>query len=354
MTDLANIDYEGIGQKSLELVQSGRAIFSEDGSVAEELKPYLTAGTKRLNLPGANPLEQTITLHFCAGMTIPMIYRLVNTMYPMVTPLAEIERVTTGITASVEGWLTRQLAPLYVVLWVDIMHFGPSSGRNRHSINNIWGIRSDGSRELLGVYIGDKDKTSFWVDVFKSLQRRGVKDIIFAIPVHARRAGPAVRIVFPATEVQDCLVTRFRTIIHSLPSKDRREMSNNLTAVFQSKTMKIAEKRLQLFENKWTEIYPDATTALRSNWSHLSPYCRYPDNIRRLLYTSNPTEVHHEEMQKVIAGAKSGKDGKSVSRLIYWIAQTGKEAENPPFNWDLVFRELIEAFGSRILSAATG
>ncbi len=103
---------------------------------------------------------------------------------------------------------SRPLDPLWCIVWLDAMHYKVrEEGRTvSKAVYNILGVNRHGHKELLGVYVSEREGANFWLSVLTDLQHRGVKDMLISCIDNLKGFAEAINSIFPATEVQSCIV----------------------------------------------------------------------------------------------------------------------------------------------------
>src|SRR5690606_7675232 len=152
-------------------------------------------------------------------------------------------------------------------------------------------------KHLLGMYVSENEGANFWLSVLTDLQNRGVEDILIACIDNLKGFSEAIQSVFPDTEVQTCVVHQIRNSLKYVASKDQKEFMNDLTPVYPSDTLALAQLRMDELHDKWGEKYPVVIDSWRRNWDRLTTYFRYDNSIRKLIYTTNTIEGFHRQVR---------------------------------------------------------
>ncbi|HFL3157184.1 TPA: transposase [Clostridioides difficile] len=109
----------------------------------------------------------------------------------------------------------------------------------------------------------------------------------------------AIKVVFPSTEIQRCVVHQIRNTLNYVSYKNRKEFTKDLKKVYAAITEEVALSELSLLEEKWGNQYAIALRSWRSNWNELATYFKYPQEIRTLIYTTNSMESYNRLLRKV-------------------------------------------------------
>lgn len=175
----------------------------------------------------------------------------------------------------------------------------------------------------------------------------------------------AINAIFPKTEVQLCIIHRPseattpqakpRTIRNSLKyvaSKDSKEFMKDLKKVYQAISKEAAETELDRLEEKWGKKYPIVINSWRNKWENLSYYFKYPEDIRRIVYTTNIIESVHRQFRKLTKTKGAFPNENSLLKLLYLGIQNAQKKWTMPIrNWSLTLSQLAIFFEGRLEKA---
>jgi transposase-like protein len=206
---------------------------------------------------------------------------------------------------------------------------GKSEGRVKtRCVYNILGIKKDGRKEVLGMYVNESEGANFWLAVLTDLQNRGVEDILIACIDNLKGFSEAIRTIYPDTEVRSCIVHQIRNSLKYIASKDQKAFMKDLKPVYQAVSKQEAEDKLREWEDKWGKKYPVVTSSWQRNWDKLSTYFGYPAEIRRLIYMTNTIEGFHRQIRKVTKSKGAFTSDMALLKLIY-LATRNIEKNGP-------------------------
>ena len=100
----------------------------------------------------------------------------------------------------------------------------------------------------------------------------------------------AIEAVFPDTEIQQCIIHQIRNTTKFVSYKELKPLMADLKRVYAAPTEEIALAELDSFDEKWSGKYPKIAKSWKDNWANLSTYFKYPEAVRRLIYTTNAIE----------------------------------------------------------------
>jgi putative transposase len=395
-------DYEELKRKTLEQLRSGKSLFGKDGAFAPLLKDILEAalqgemeghldeeqrasgnrkngkgnkklktadGTIDLETPRdrsatfepqiikkretilAESLENKIIGMYGHGMSFRDISAHIKDMYDTDISATTLSSITDKIIPLVKEWQARPLEPLYCIVWLDAMFYKVKEEGKVVSrcVYNILGINAEGRKDLLGTYVSESEGANFWLGVLTNLQQRGVSDILIACIDGLKGFAEAIATIYPATEVQACIVHQIRNSIKYVASKDQKLFMADLKPVYQAVSKDEAEHQLEQLQEKWGKKYPVVIDSWRRHWDKLSTYFQYSEAIRKLIYTTNTIEGFHRQVRKVTKTKGAFTSDMALLKLIYLATQNiQKKWTQPLQNWSLTVSQLSIKFGDRL------
>ena len=222
------------------------------------------------------------------------------------------------------------------------------------AIYTILGVDFEGRKEVLGLYQGDNESASFWLQVLNDLSQRGVQDILIASIDNLKGFAEAIENMFPKTEVQLCVIHQIRNSLKYIPWKNQREFMKDLKQVYKANTIEIAQHNLDLLEDKWAKQYPVVIKSWRTNWNRLSNYFKYPEPIRRLIYTTNTVEGYHRMVRKVTKSKGAFTSETAMLKLVFMATMNFQRRwQTSLYNWPNILNQLTIYYEDRILGNDT-
>lgn len=299
----------------------------------------------------ADSLESKILGLYARGMSFRDISAHIEQLYDMQVSHTVLSEITDRIMPQITAWQSRPLASTYVIVWLDAMYYKVRQDGKvvTRCLYNILGINTQGHKELLGMYIGQVEGASFWLEVLTDLYNRGVQDILIACTDNLKGFEEAISSVFPKTELQLCLVHQVRHSLKYVVRKDYRAVCKDLKTIYQADTRALAEMELDNFQNKWGEDYPLVVASWRRNWHRLSTFFDYTKPIRKLIYTTNPIEGMHRQIRKVTKSKGAFPSDQALLKLV-WLAtqQFTKQWQKALPHWGLTAQQLAIRFAERM------
>ncbi len=296
-------------------------------------------------------IEQKIIALYGLGMSYNDMASHLQEIYGIKISNATLSAITDKIIHTVKEWQARPLENVYPIVWLDAIHYkirenGKVSGK---AVYTILGVNIEGRKEVLGLYISENEGANFWLQVLTDISNRGVNDILIACVDGLKGFPEAIETIFPNTEVQLCIVHQIRNSLKYVGSKNQKEFMVDLKRVYKANNKGLAEVELDTLEGKWNEKYPIVIKSWRNNWERLSQYFKYPEDIRRIIYTTNTIEAVHRQFRKLTKTKGAFPNQNSLLKLLYMgIQNASKKWTMPIQNWSLTISQLAIFFEGRL------
>ena len=266
-------------------------------------------------------IERKILSLFGLGMSYQDIASHVAELYGLSVSSATISAVTDKLIPELEQWRARPLQSHYPFVWLDAIHYKvKEEGRyEQKAIYTVLGLDLDGKKEILGLYLSESEGAKFWLSVITDLRNRGVEDILIAAVDGLKGFPEAINSIFPKTEVQLCIIHQIRNSMKYVASKNQKAFMADLKPVYRAVNKEAAELALDELEKRWGAQYPIVISSWRSKWENLSVYFKYPQEIRRVIYTTNAIESVNARLRKIIKTRGHFPSDDAATKLI-WLA----------------------------------
>ena len=299
----------------------------------------------------SDQIEQKILSLYALGNSYTQISEHLKEIYGIGFSTAAISAVTDKIIPLLKEWQQRPLETLYPFVWLDAIHYKvKENGRYvSKAVYTILGVKLDGKKEVLGLYLSESEGANFWLQVLTDLNNRGVKDILIASVDGLMGFPEAINAIFPKTEVQLCVVHQIRNSLKYVASKNQKEFAKDLKLVYGAVSKEAAETELDRLEEKWGGKYPIVINSWRNKWENLSNYFKYPEDIRRIVYTTNIIESVHRQFRKLTKTKGAFPNENSLLKLLYMGIQNAQKKWTMPIrNWSLTISQLAIFFEGRL------
>lgn len=264
-------------------------------------------------------MEEKIISMYAKGMTTADIEIHMKELYDIDISDSTISRITDKIMPVVKEWQERPLEPIYAAVFMDAIHYHVrSEGRIvKKAVYIALGVDMEGHKDILGMYIGENESAKFWLSVLNGLKNRGVEDILVVCIDGLGGFPQAIEAVYPDAEIQHCIIHQIRNTTKFVSYRDTKELMADLRRVYTAATEETALNELELFNNKWCKKYPKIYKSWSDNWATLSTYFKYPEPVRKLIYTTNAIEGFNRQLRKVTKSKTVFPTDNSLLKMLY-------------------------------------
>jgi len=323
---------------------SGKTVLTEDGPLRIEVPRDRSGSFEPLLIPKHERrftgFDDKIVAMYARGMTVREIQGFLAEQYGTEVSPELIRTVTDAVMSEVTAWQARALEPMYPVVFFDALRVKIREDavvRNK-AIYLALGVRPDGTRDILGLWIENTEGAKFWMKVFNDLKTRGVGDILIAVTDGLKGMAEALGAVFPATTLQTCIVHLIRNSLDYASWKDRKALAAAIKPVYTAPSAEGALAELHAFEEgPWGQKFPTVVAAWRRAWDKVIPFFAFPAHIRRVIYTTNAIESVNARLRKIIKTRGHFPNDDAATKLI-WLA-----LRNITADWDRAGRDWKEA-----------
>ena len=295
-------------------------------------------------------IETRILAMFAKGMSTRDIEDHLRDIYGVDASPGLISRITDKIMPAVAEWQNRPLDTVYPIVFLDGIVF--KVRKDARVINkcmySVLGINMEGRKEILGLWLSENESASFWTTVCNELKNRGVSDILIVCRDNLSGFSAAVEAAFPHAEQQLCVIHQIRNSTKYVSYKDLKALMADLKLVYGAPTLENAEYKLEEFREAWGKKYPQILKSWDANWTELTTYFKYPQEVRTLIYTTNAVEGFHRMLRKFTKTKTIYPTDDSVRKSVYLsIQEISKKWNMPVKNWGTIIGQLSVFFGDR-------
>jgi transposase-like protein len=323
---------------------SAKTVLTDDGPLRIEVPRDRTGSFEPLLIPKHERrftgFDDKIVAMYARGMTVREIQGFLAEQYGTDVSPDLISSVTDAVMSEVTAWQARALESMYPVVFFDALRVKIREDavvRNK-AIYLALGIRPDGTRDILGLWIENTEGAKFWMKVFNDLKTRGVNDILIAVTDGLKGMAEALGAVFPATTLQTCIVHLIRNSLDYASWKDRKALASAIKPIYTAPSAEAAQSELDAFEaGPWGKKFPTVVAAWRRAWDKVIPFFAFPAHIRQVIYTTNAIESVNARLRKIIKTRGHFPTDDAVTKLI-WLA-----LRNITADWDRAGRNWKEA-----------
>ena len=313
-----------------------------------EFEPQLI---KKQQTSLSGDIEEKIISMYAKGMTTDDIESHIQDIYGLDVSDSTVSRITDKILPIANEWQSRPLESIYTVVFMDAIHFHVRcEGRIvKKAVYIAIGIRLDGIKDVLGMWIGENESAKFWLSVMNALKNRGVEDILIACVDGLTGFPAAIEAVFPKTEIQQCIIHQIRNTTKFVSYKDIKALMADLKRVYAAVDEQTALYELDSFDEKWGSKYPKIAISWRSNWVNLCTYFKYPQEVRTLIYTTNAIEGFNRQLRKVTKNKGVFPTDDSLFKMLYLaMMDITKKWTGRRKDWGQIHSQLEIFFADRL------
>ena len=313
-----------------------------------EFEPQLL---KKNQTSVSQDIEEKILSMYAKGMTTGDIETHIQDIYGIEVSDTTISRITDKILPIAKEWQQRPLEAVYAVVFLDAIHYHVRSEGQivKKAVYIALGVNLDGKKDVLGMWVGENESAKYWTTVLNGLKNRGVEDIFIACTDNLTGFSAAIEAVFPKTEIQNCIIHQLRNSSKYVSYKDIKELMADLRSVYAAVDEPAALDALDAFSTKWETKYPKISRSWRENWANLSTYFKYPQEVRRLIYTTNSIEGFHRQLRKVTKTRSVFPTDDSLFKMLYLaMVDITKKWTGRQRDWSKIHAQLSIYFAERM------
>ena len=309
-----------------------------------EFEPLLVQKYKR-RLEG---IDDAVLALYSRGMSMRDIRATVSELYHQDLSEELISSITDSVNDEVKEWQNRPLEHSYPILYLDCIVIKVQENKSiiNKSVYLALGVRTDGIKELLGLWIAQNEGAKFWLNVLTELNNHGLKEVFIACCDGLTGFPDAINTIYPECQVQSCIVHMVRNSLAYVPYKDRKQVATDLKTIYQAATEEIALQNLDEFAKKWDKRYPAISKSWYSRWSQLNTLFSYTSEIRKVIYTTNAIESLNMTLRKVIKNKRAFPNDTAVFKTMYLaILNISKRWTMPIRDWAPAYQQMLLKFG---------
>ena len=287
-------------------------------------------------------IEEKILSMYAKGMTTGDIEAHIQNIYGVDVSDTTVSRITDKILPVAKEWQQRPL---------DAIHYHVRSEGHivKKAVYIAIGIDLDGHKDVLGMWVGENESAKYWATVLNSLRNRGIEDIFIACTDNLCGFSTAIEAVFPKIEIQNCIIHQIRNSSKYVSYKDLKALMADLKAVYAAVDEDAALMALDTFSEHWNKKYPTISQSWRANWANLSTYFKFPQELRRLIYTTNAIEGFNRQLRKVTKAKSVFPTDESLFKMLYLaMMDITKKWTGRRQDWSMIHAQLAVYFEDRM------
>ena len=296
-------------------------------------------------------VEAKIISMYAKGMSTSDIGDHIRDIYGIEVSESTVSRITDKVLPEAREWQQRPLESVYAVMFMDAIHYHVRSEGSivKKAVYIAIGIDLDGRKDVLGMWVGENESAKYWTTVLNSLRNRGVEDVFIACTDNLTGFANAIEAVFPRADIQNCIIHQIRNSSKYVSYRDLKALMADLKQVYAAVDEPAAEEALNRFAERWDKKYPRISASWRENWPSLSTYFKFPEELRRLIYTTNAIEGFNRQLRKVTKAKAVFPTDDSLLKMLYLAMQditkkwTGRRQD-----WSVIHAQLTVYYADRM------
>lgn len=296
-------------------------------------------------------IEEKVISLYARGMSTRDIHDQLQDIYGIELSAEMVSKITDRIIPDIKEWQSRPLNPIYPFVFMDAIHYKiKEDGRiiNRAAYI-VLGVTLDGTKDILSITIGANESSKFWLGMLNDLKNRGLTDVLFFCVDGLPGFKEAINSVYPKAQVQRCIIHMLRNSFKYVSYKDIKRFAADFKSVYKAPNEELALAELESFKDKWGKKYPYAISSWESNWDVVSPFFRFSDDIRRIMYTTNIIEGLNRQFRKVTKTKSAFTNDASLEKMLYLASMNVIKKWTQRYrNWDMVLSQLGLLFDDRL------
>ncbi|PID95342.1 MAG: IS256 family transposase [Bacteroidetes bacterium] len=296
-------------------------------------------------------IENIIISLYAKGMSVSDIEEQIREIYNFDLSTSAISRITDKINGDIVAWKNRPLEPVYLIVWMDgiVFKVRENSKIINKTIYIAVGLRTDGKKEVLGLWLGKNESSAFWMSVLTDIKARGTRDILITATDNLNGFTDTIRTVFPESVTQICVVHQIRNSCKYVVWKDKRSFTKDMREIYTAPNKEMAKSALDDLKNKWNDKYSYAIKSWENNWDELTVFFDFPVEIRKIIYTTNLIENLNGKIRKYTKNKLSYPTDDAVIKSVYLaLREVSKKWTQPIRNWGVILNQFLNIFANRI------
>lgn len=312
-----------------------------------EFEPQIVPKNKR----DVSGIEEKIISLYGRGLSTREINEQIQELYGIEVSSTMVSNITNQILPEIREWQNRPLESVYPIVFIDAVHFSVRQDNQiiKKAAYIVLGVDSEGTKDILGIWVGENESAKFWLGVLNDLKNRGVKDILIICSDGLTGIKEAISAAYPNTVQQRCIVHMIRNSVKFISYKDLKVFCEDLKTIYTAKNEKEGYANLQTIKEKWKTKYPNSLKNWEENWDAICPFFAYSESIRKIMYTTNTIESLNRQFRKYTKTKSVFPTDESLMKCLYLsVRNITKKWTGRYRNWDVILAELSIMFEGRI------
>lgn len=296
-------------------------------------------------------IEDKIIFLYSQGTSTRDIEKTMQEMYGIEVDATRVSKITDKLLPMIREWQNRPLESVYAMVLLDAIHYKVREEGMvvKKAVYIAIGTDLEGKKDVLGLWVGATESSKYWLGLLNSLKNRGVQDILIMSVDGLTGFSEAIAVAYPKTEVQRCIIHQIRSSTRYVSYKDVKAFTAALKPIYKAPTEESALEALDELERTWGAKYPTAIRSWRKHWDELSTMFKYPEQIRRIIYTTNAIENFNRQLRKVTKTKSAFVSDDALLKQLYLVTMHVTDKWTMPIkDWSSILMHLMIYFGDRV------
>ena len=296
-------------------------------------------------------IEEKVISLYARGMSTRDIHDQLQDLYGIELSAEMVSKITDKILPEIKEWQARPLNPVYPFVFMDCIHYKVrEDGRIlSRAAYVIMGVTIEGYKDILSITVGANESSKFWLGMLNDLKNRGIKDVLFFCVDGLPGFKDAIQAVFPSAQIQRCVIHMLRNSFKYINYNDLKKFSADFKNVYNAPNESAALDELEVVKEKWGKKYPYAISNWENNWEDVNSFFQFPDEIRRIMYTTKIIEGLNRQYRKVTKTKSVFPSDTSLEKMLYLASRNITQKSTQRYrNWDQVLGQLIILYDDRL------
>jgi len=296
-------------------------------------------------------IEDKIIFLYSQGTSTRDIERTMQELYGIEVDATRVSKITDKILPVIREWQNRPLESVYAMVMLDAIHYKVREEGVvvKKAVYIAIGTDMEGQKDVLGLWIGATESSKYWLGVLNGLKNRGVSDILLISVDGLNGFSEAIAAAYPKTEIQRCIIHQIRSSTRYVSYKDVKAFTAALKPIYKAPTEEAALLALDELERVWGAKYPAGVKSWRDHWDELSTMYKYPEQIRRMIYTTNAIENFNRQLRKVTKTKSAFVSDDALLKQLYLVTMQVTDRWTMAIkDWGNILMQLMIYFGDRV------
>jgi transposase-like protein len=300
-------------------------------------------------------IEDKIIYMYSEGLSTRDIERTMREMYDIEVDATRVSKITDKLIPVIREWQNRPLESVYAMVVLDAVHYKVREDGVvvKKAVYVAIGTDLEGRKDVLGLWVGATESSKYWLGVLNGLRNRGVADILIMSVDGLTGFSEAIAAAYPKTDIQRCVIHQIRSSTRYVNYKDIKAVMADLKPVYKAPTEEAGLAALDKMEGIWGMRYPALVNSWREHWDELATMFKYPEPIRRIIYTTNAIENFNRQLRKVTKTKGAFVSDDALLKQLYLVTMRVIDKWTMPIqNWGTILMTLSIYFEDRVKIAA--